>query len=105
MSSDSNNQPGNETREIAYRILERAKSDPNYLEQLKGDPEATLTQEGLSGPVVSQLIGEFGLVEVEGYCDFTCEYSCNYGTCQITACAYVPATGGPMETRVVEGVG
>ncbi|MGA7731972.1 MAG: hypothetical protein WCD37_11970 [Chloroflexia bacterium] len=103
MSSDSNNQQSNEIREVAHRILERAKSDPNYLEQLKSDPEATLAREGLSGPVVTQLIGEFGLVEVEGYCDFTCDYSCNTGTCQLTYCAHIPQTGGPMETQVVGG--
>jgi hypothetical protein len=93
-----------ELRKIALGILEHAKNDPEYLDRLKNDPEATLAAEGLTSPETRQLIGEFNLAEVQGYdqgvvCEWTCNYSCNTGTCQVTLCAYVPVTGGVNETR------
>lgn len=101
----SENRSAGELRQLALNILEQAKADPGYLDALKSDPEETLAAQGLTTGETRQLIGEFNLNEVEGYngCQFTCEYSCNYGTCQITWCAHIPETGGAVETHVYEG--
>jgi len=93
-------------RARAARVLEQAKADPAYLQRLKDDPETTLQGEGFSTSETGQLIGELGLGEVQGYlyvgneiCSYTCNYSCDGGTCMVTMCANIPATGGSMETR------
>lgn len=94
-------------RARAFKVLEQAKADPAYLQRLKDDPETALQAEGFSTPEAGQLIGELGLAEVEGYldggiagiCQYTCDYSCNTGTCWVTNCANTPYTGGQMETR------
>jgi len=92
-------------RARAFQVLDRAKADPEYLQRLKDDPETALQAEGFSTSEAGQLIGELGLAEVQGYlsgaeiCQFTCDYSCNGGTCMVTFCANTPFTGGAMETR------
>ena len=99
---NSSEREAGELRKIALGILEHAKNDPEYLDRLKHDPEVTLAAEGLTSPETRQLIGEFNLAEVEGHnfgCEYTCNVSCNTGTCQVTWCAYVPVTGGSQETR------
>ena len=96
-----------QVRARAFQVLERAKADPEYLQRLKDDPETALQAEGFSTSQAGQLIGELGLAEVQGYlgdyaaemCQYTCDYSCSGGTCMVTYCANMPATGGPMETR------
>lgn len=100
--SAENRKPG-DLRQVALNILEHARTDPTYLNNLKNDPETTLSAEGLTSEERRQLIGEFNLDEVQGYlngCQFTCDFSCDTITCQITSCANIPHTGGPMETRI-----
>jgi hypothetical protein len=72
-------------RAQAQAIAERVKSDPEYLEQIKSDPVATLTAAGVPEDVVHNLIeGKTEEADVTGY-----RYRddvCNDGTCWSSAC-------------------
>ena len=60
------------------QVLERAGADPEYLERLQTEPEATLIEAGVPADATADLIAELGDDDVAGYmrCDrYTCFFS------------------------------
>jgi hypothetical protein len=76
------NKPGvDEIRAVAAQIVERANRDPQFMEQLRNDPETVLLDAGLHESAVGDFMREASLTpEVEGYIledlDIPCQYSC-----------------------------
>ena len=56
-----------QNRDKAMEIASRAKSDPAYMEQLKQDPEGTLSAAGLPEKAIAEFMREDELGEVSGY--------------------------------------
>jgi hypothetical protein len=74
-------------------VLERAKTDPTYLTQLKSNPGTTLTAAGLPNDAVGAAADELGLGDdVSGYMRSQCGYTCDGITCIITRCGAMPWT-------------
>jgi hypothetical protein len=70
-----------EMRAVATQILARANRDPQFMEQLRSDPETVLLEAGLHESAIGDFIREAGLsAEVEGYIledlDIPCQVSC-----------------------------
>ena len=67
------------------QVLDRARSDSAYFDQLKRDPEATLVAAGVPSEATPDLIAELsGDDEVSGYmrCDrYTCFFDITLSTC------------------------
>ncbi len=54
-------------RETARAIIERAKTDPAYLDKLRDRPEETIRAAGVPEWAVAQLAQEITPAEVQGY--------------------------------------
>ncbi|MGA7731971.1 MAG: hypothetical protein WCD37_11965 [Chloroflexia bacterium] len=70
-----------EIRAVAAQIVERANRDPQFMEQLRNDPETVLLDAGLHESAVGDFMRSAGLMpEVQGYIledlDVPCQYSC-----------------------------
>ena len=73
-------------RSTARSIVDRAKADPDFLQQLKDDPERVLVEAGLHERALADFMSEQGLEpEVRGYRGDH-EGGCNDLTCWITLC-------------------
>lgn len=49
-------------RQVADRIAQRVKTDPQFTAQLVADPRQTLEREGLPGDAVNDIIGPAGIL-------------------------------------------
>jgi hypothetical protein len=77
-------------RTQVQHVLEHATADPDYLERLQTQPEATLVEAGIPADATAELIAEFGEDDVAGYlrCDrYTCWFSVS-----ACGCWCIPAT-------------
>jgi hypothetical protein len=73
-------------RSTARSIVDRAKTDPEYLLQLTDDPEPVLLEAGLPERAIAEFMSEQGLEpEVVGYRGDH-DGGCNDGTCWISIC-------------------
>jgi len=80
-------------RALTESVLERARNDEAYLEELRTDPVATLQAAGLDEVDAKQVgLDEFQFDEVSGFARAECKYTCDRWTCKITLCGYVPLT-------------
>jgi len=74
-------------RSTARSIVDRAKADPDFLQQLKDDPEGVLLEAGLHERALADFMAEQGLEpQVQGYRGFDDDHGCNDFTCWITWC-------------------
>src|SRR5262249_50727635 len=72
-------------RSTARSSVDRAKSDPDFLQQLKDDPERVLVESGLHERAIVDFMAEQGLEpEVRGYRGWDDDPGCNDFTCWIT---------------------
>jgi len=73
-------------RSTARSIVDRAKADPDFLQQLKDNPEGVLVESGLHERAIADFMSEQGLEpQVRGY-DPRGDHGCNDLTCWITWC-------------------
>jgi len=75
-------------RSTARGIVDRAKAEPEFLQQLKDDPERVLVESGLHQRAIADFMSEQGLEpEVRGYWGDHDDHGCNDFTCWLTRCA------------------
>jgi len=79
-----------QARSDAQKILERAKGDSAFLDQLKNQPVETLQAAGFPLDEAQELSQEFGTGEVSGY--MRCTYTCDRWTCIVSFCGNIPLT-------------
>jgi hypothetical protein len=75
-------------------VIERAKSDPAFLAQLKSDTVGTLQAAGIPHGAAGELSDQMGFDggEVSGYMKAECGYTCDRYSCIATWCGYMPLT-------------
>jgi hypothetical protein len=74
-----------DVRRTAQEIVQRAKSDPDFIQQVKAAPEQTLVAAGLPAGVLPDFLTEQGYqAEVSGYA--RCTESCVDLTCIVSLC-------------------
>jgi hypothetical protein len=74
-----------DVRRKAQAIIDRAKADPTFVQQVKATPEVALVEAGLAERAVHDFMAEQGYQpEVVGYA--YCSTSCVDLTCIISAC-------------------
>lgn len=79
-----------QARAEIQKVLDRAKGDDAYLEQLKSQPVETLQAAGFPLAEARELSQEFGSGDVSGYA--RCTYTCDRWSCIATWCGNVPLT-------------
>lgn len=87
MSNPQDQQNAQAVREKAREIGQRAKNDPQFMQEIKQDPMATLEKAGLSQGVAGDIVREEEGTEVSGYLRSVsdgCTLTCVSTTCCIT---------------------
>lgn len=82
-----------ELRGKVQAVLDRAKEESSYLDELKQNPQETLVAAGIPEAATGEVAHELQLgSEVSGY--MLCTGTCDRYTCilHISACPYVPLT-------------
>jgi hypothetical protein len=77
-------------RAAADAVLDRARNDAAFSEQLRSDPATVLTAAGIDPGAAAQFGDELTAVEapeVQGY------MRCTWGSCWVTVCNAFPGTG------------
>lgn len=77
MSNLSHNEV-DQVRSQAQQIVERAKADTAFKQQLKGNPEGALEAAGFPNNHIGEFARELGgdQADVAGYCSVTCLVTC-----------------------------
>ncbi len=73
-------------------VIERAKTDPAFLQQLKSDTLGTLQASGIPHDAAGEMSDQlgFGGGEVSGYMKVQCSWTCDRYTCIATWCGNMP---------------
>ncbi|MGH2410942.1 MAG: hypothetical protein ACRDGS_11325 [Chloroflexota bacterium] len=77
----STNQDIQDLRAKAEKVIDRAKADPAFREQLKADPTAAFEAAGLPSDAAQEVGREASGAEVQGY------ERCIIASCWFTECA------------------
>jgi len=74
-------------RSTAQSVVDRAKADAGFLQELRDDPERVLVEAGLPNRAIDEFMSEQGLEpEVVGYFPGHDDGGCNDTTCWISWC-------------------
>lgn len=84
---------GEQARQLAHQVLDRARHDDDFLQHLLHEPVETLQSAGFSLDGARNFSQEFPTGEVAGYLPRRqpyCNYTCDAITCIVTWCGAVP---------------
>jgi hypothetical protein len=88
-SQEMSNQDIDQIRGQVNGVIERAKTDAKFLEQLKNDTAGTLRAAGLPEAAANEASEQMGFgAEVSGY--LKCTWTCDRYSCIVTLCGNVP---------------
>jgi|SwirhisoilCB2_FD_contig_41_5589963_length_757_multi_9_in_0_out_0_2 hypothetical protein len=84
MSNPQDKQNVQDVREKAREIGQRAKNDPQFMQEIKQDPMSTLEKAGLPQGAAADVVREEEGAEVSGYRLNDCTITCVSTNCCIT---------------------